>query len=145
MSEVLDGAWIYVMMTSSDYNRFKVGRTRDNPLNRVRHLRTGDPYLALEAAYFVPTAHGHLSRIESAIHGELTGRIAFYDGSPSEWFRGTAVSACEWIESTFEGWWEPISGAHRIGTGTVVKAYEEDLLFLYRLSLPPHPFDALPM
>ncbi len=145
MSEALGGAWIYVMMTSSNYNRFKVGRTRGNPLDRAKQLRTGDPYLAIEAAYFVPAAHGQLSRIERAVHGELPGRIAFYDGSPSEWFHGTAAWACNWIETIFEEWWTPVGGAHRIGTDTVAKAYEDDLLALYGPGLLPAPFDALPM
>lgn len=146
MSEALaPGAWIYVMWTPSDPNRFKIGRTRNNPLNRAKQLRTGDPYLALAAAYFVPAAYGLLSKIEMAVHRELQGRIAFEDGSPSEWFQGTPGWACYWIEGVFEDWWAPVRTGHEIGGDSVAKAEESDLEAYYGLCGPVGAFDDLPM
>ena len=128
MSNELAGGWIYVLMTSSDYNRFKVGRTIGNPLDRAKRLRTGDPGIALEAAYFVPNSHGKLSQMEAAVHREFPGRITFHDETISEWFPGSAQWACEWIESVFA---DSLSSMYMFGQDRICRAYEADLLDFY--------------
>ncbi len=127
----LVGGWIYVVMTSSDYNRFKIGRTRNNPLARLKTLRTGDPYVAVEAAYFVPASRERLSKLEAAIHREFGGRIRFHDESLSEWFPGSAKWACEWIECLFAGWWEEVASVYMLDQDRICKAYESDLEGIY--------------
>lgn len=140
------GAWIYVIATSSAYERFKIGRTIRNPLDRAKQLRTGDPGLALEAAYFVPSLYGQLSNLEAAVHAEFGQRIAFHDGSPSEWFVGTAKWACMWLEGVFDGWSIPVStDLERMWTDVVVRAYEADLVALLGPGSMLSPFDDLPM
>lgn len=146
MSNDLGGGWIYVMMTSSDYNRFKVGRTNGNPLDRAKTLRTGDPGVALEAAYFVPVLHGKLSQIETSIHCELEGRIFFHDEAASEWFSGSAKWACDYIEIMFEGWMgEPVASMFMFGQNRICRAYEADLLMFYGPIPMLNPIDGLPM
>lgn len=145
MASELKGGWIYVMMTSSDYNRFKVGRTNGNPLDRAKKLRTGDPGIALLAAYFVPASHENLPQIEAAIHHEFGGRISFHDEGISEWFHGSARWACEWIESMFEGWYGPIASMHMFGQGRICRAYEDDLCTFYGTIRSPSSIDDLPI
>lgn len=48
---VMDGGWIYVLMTASDYSRYKVGFTKHDPMLRLRQLRTGDPKIGFEVAF----------------------------------------------------------------------------------------------
>lgn len=95
-----EGGWIYVMMSGTDINRFKVGKTVNHPVKRMKDLRTGDPTLALQVAYFIPALLGiPLGGLESAIHQQLTeshGRLSFYDENLSEWFNGDARDA--WFE-----------------------------------------------
>lgn len=85
--------WIYIMMTPSDYNRVKIGITKNNPLLRLRDLKTGDPYLAIEAAYLIQNDTNFTTKvIESFIHSYFADvRIHFLDDEdrinvPSEWF-----------------------------------------------------------
>jgi len=145
MSIKFTGGWIYVMMTSSDYGRFKVGRTKGNPLDRAKELRTGDPYLDLHVAYFVPASMGQLSKLETALHKEFDERIATHDESISEWFSGPADWAANRLESILEDWTdEPVSSLYAYGQGRICRAYEADLKLHYS---PPklHPIDGLPM
>lgn len=144
MSNGLDGGWIYVMMTSSNYSRFKLGRTKKNPLGRQKTLRTADPGEDLQAAYFIPALHGKLSRIEVSVHRQFEGRIAFHDESLSEWFPGSAQWACEWLENLFEDWTgQPVAGIDLLGQGRICRAYEADLLSLYGPVTPLGP-DGIP-
>lgn len=48
---VMNGGWIYVFMTASDYGRYKVGFTKRNPMLRLKQLRTGDPKIGFEVAF----------------------------------------------------------------------------------------------
>lgn len=141
----LNGPGIYVLMTSSDYIRFRVGRTGGNPLNRERMLRVGDSFLAMAAAYFVPRHHGQLSKIEQAMHDEFGGPILVHDESEAEWFIGTLTWACEWIEVVFEGSWSVISGAHTIGWERVSTAYDWDLMAPYGRGAAPLSVVGLPL
>lgn len=146
MSDEFAGGWIYVMMTSTDYNRFKVGRTKGNPLDRAKTLRTGDPGVGLLAAYFVPASLGKLSQLEAAIHRQLEQRIAFHDEANSEWFSGTANLACQWIEGMFQDWCgEPVTTMHMLGQSRICRAYENDLVAFYGPFPPLNPIDGLPL
>jgi hypothetical protein len=91
MPNELDGGWIYAMLSSSDYNRFKLGKTTLNPVSRWKGLRTADPTLGFLAAYFVPEALGTLSAIETDIHNRLEGRKSI-NGRPQGRFRLRAVA-----------------------------------------------------
>ncbi|WP_080414519.1 GIY-YIG nuclease family protein [Burkholderia ubonensis] len=77
-------AVLFSISDTKDYNRFKIGRTTNNPLTRLKTLRTGDPYVAVEAAYFVAASRERLSQLEAAIHREFGGRIRFHDEGLSE-------------------------------------------------------------
>jgi hypothetical protein len=45
---------------------------KNNPLVRLNQLRTGDPTLDFQVAYFIPSSLGwSLSQLESHIHEEL--------------------------------------------------------------------------
>jgi len=143
----LDGGWIYVMMTSSNYNRFKLGRTKGNPLQRHKGIRTGDPGLALQAAYFIPASHGlKLSKVENALHREFEARIPFLDGALSEWFIGNPKIACEWIEYVLGEWKDqPVtSDLNMLGDGRICRAFESDLRDLYAPPTSPDSSDGIP-
>lgn len=103
-----DLGWIYVLMTSSDINRVKIGKTINNPLLRLRDLKTGDPNLTLEVAYFIPPNFGlNLKEVEELIHNDLANlRIFFLDdedqkNKPSEWFRLYCKKAEETVDNAF--------------------------------------------
>ncbi|MDU1953440.1 MAG: hypothetical protein E6750_18835 [Atlantibacter hermannii] len=99
----MEGGGIYVLMSGTDIKRFKVGKTINHPVERLKQLRTGDPTLALQVAYFVPASQGRqLASLESAIHYQLSatiGRINFYDETNSEWLHIDARNA--WLELDF--------------------------------------------
>ena len=134
------GGWIYVIMTSADYRRFKVGRTSGNPLVRFKALRTADPCLGLYVTYFVPSSLGELSRVEANIHRNLERRITFHDDTVSEWFKGDMGAAIEWIECLFAEWWgdSVVYGCFRPDLRQVSRVYEGDLLRIYG---PPPELD----
>jgi T5orf172 domain len=141
-----NGGWIYVVMTSSDYERFKVGRTNGNPITRAKQLRTGDPKLGLLVAYFVPASRGELFKVEASIHQLLDQRILFHDETNSEWFLGDAQEASKWIEHFFEFWMgQPVASMDKLGQGHICRAYEEDLRLFYGPRSPLNPIDGLPM
>lgn len=139
----LVGGWVYVAMTSSNYDRFKIGRTGRNPLARMAVFRTSDPGLALEAAYFVPASHGRLSRVESALHRQFGGRIRFHDESLSEWFAGSARWGCERVEEIFESWHEaPVADFSQLDQDRICRGFESDLHALF--AAPRRPPNGIP-
>lgn len=95
------GGWIYVLETSSDYNRFKLGKTNGHPKGpfpRFGNVHTGDPYMTLKCAFFIPTRLGTAHSVETMLHeGIAELRIIDYYGSRTEWFRGTPNWAVEHI------------------------------------------------
>ncbi len=127
------GGWIYVIMTSADYRRFKVGRTIRNPMTRFKTLRTADPCLGLQLAYFIPSSLGDLPRVEADIHRNLNRRIEFHDEATSEWFKGDMEAAIEWIEFLFSEWWGNgiVSDWFRPDLRQVSRVYEEGLIDIY--------------
>ncbi|WP_413522522.1 GIY-YIG nuclease family protein [Photobacterium phosphoreum] len=104
-----EGGWIYILMTSSDYTRVKIGMTINNPLLRLRDLKTGDPYLSLHVAYYIPSNLGLcLRNIEYLIHNHFNNiRIHFLDdedqiNKPSEWFNMNYGYAESCVDDVFK-------------------------------------------
>ncbi|MCD2358941.1 GIY-YIG nuclease family protein [Pantoea sp. MHSD4] len=126
-----DGSWIYVLMSGTDINRFKVGKTIQHPVKRLKDLRTGDPTLALQVAYFVPASLNiKLGRLESAIHQELTaglGRICFYDDAESEWFHGDARDARLQLDMIFEEFELTVTDFYQPGEIKIVRFWGADM------------------
>lgn len=90
------GGWIYILMTSANYGRYKLGMTIGNPLVRYVQLRCGDPQLAFQVAFYVPGQFGRLRQVEHSLHKRLEDneqRIYFHDDTKSEWFKGNASDA----------------------------------------------------
>ncbi|MGI9273763.1 MAG: GIY-YIG nuclease family protein [Endozoicomonas sp.] len=132
--------WIYILMTPSDYNRVKIGMTKKNPLLRLRDLKTGDPYLALQAAYFIPANFGLCLRdIENLIHTQLEHlRIYFLDDEdqvkkPSEWFtmdcRNSVHIFNNAIHSGGYNVTNDTSGQRALGNNTAIQYFESDLIY----------------
>lgn len=132
-----EGGWIYVLMSGTDINRFKVGKTINHPVERLKQLRTGDPTLALQVAYFVPTLLGiSLGGLESAIHHELTesmGRISFYDETFSEWFNGDARDAWSELDMIFEEFEFTVTNYYQPDENKIVRFWGADLEAEYPL------------
>lgn len=135
-----EGNWIYVFMTSENINRYKVGLTRNNPLFRVNQLKTGDPYLALQLAYFIPPSLNlDISSIEAAIHQQLESQINFHNGQKSEWFMGDARGAWIMIDQIFLLLGHPVTDHYQIGENKVVRFWGGDLEDYYNWE--PLPLD----
>jgi len=101
----LPGGWIYVLLSSQDYTRCKIGRTSGNPLVRYRQLRTADPYLGLVVTYYIPNSVGTASSFEASIHYELQDhRIINHDEGRTEWFRIEYSQAEMLIDGMLENW-----------------------------------------
>lgn len=127
----MGGGWIYVFMTSSDYKRYKVGLTKNNPMLRLNQLKTGDPLMGLAVAYLVPESSEPLSTIEAMIHKQLGTPIKFHNDESSEWFAGESSNAWIMLDTIFEilGY-EVTDGSDPNGT-KVVRFWEEDLISFY--------------
>lgn len=101
--------WIYIMMTTCDYGRVKIGLSVNNPIKRLSNLKTADPFLVMHAAYFIPTnvAGFSLRDIEKKLHESFKDfRIFFFDDEdevnvPSEWFFINAYGSDEIIDKAF--------------------------------------------
>lgn len=138
----MEGGWIYVLMTSSDYQRFKVGLTINNPMLRVKQLRTGDPLIGLQVAYFIPYSLGKLSEIETYIHSRLDGRMNFHGGGLSEWFKGEPQDAWALIDSIFHDIDCIVTDHFQPSEAKVVRFWESDLISFY--APPPELIDGIP-
>jgi hypothetical protein len=127
--KLLPGGWIYVLFSSADYTRCKIGKTDGNPLKRFKNLRTGDPCLALHVAYYIPAHFGPTSKIESSIHCDLKDyRINNHEDSYSEWFRISMEQAEGEIDRMLEEWLcEEISGPSKIHLEVLTKMYESGI------------------
>ncbi len=104
-----DVGWIYIMGTSSDYDRCKIGKTKNNPLKRYDALRTADPKLYLSVAYCVPLEL--LSKVETTIHAELDEfRMLNHEDGLTEWFSLIPEKAQYLIDDHFGEWFskEPV-------------------------------------
>lgn len=96
------GGWIYVLETSSDFNRFKLGKTNGNvngPFPRFGNVHTGDPYMMIKCAFFIPTRLGTARSVEIMLHAGIADlRIMDHYGQPTEWFTQTPNWAVEYIQ-----------------------------------------------
>lgn len=132
-----DGSWIYVLMTGTDINRFKVGKTTQHPVERMKQLRTGDPTLALQVAYFVPASLNiKLGMLESAIHHQLAAtlkRISFYDETISEWFHADARDAWRELDMIFEEFEYTVTNFYQPGQSQIVRFWGSDMETEYSL------------
>lgn len=129
--------WIYIMMTPSDYNRVKIGITKNNPLLRLRELKTGDPYLAVEAAYLIQYGTRFTTRdIEVYIHTYLDDvRIHFLADEdrvnvPSEWFKVNSQESMLLVEEALKkmGFYITSSGCYLDNLTNVASRYYESEL-----------------
>ena len=133
------GAWLYVMMTAADYNRFKVGKSINDPLDRRGTFRTADPFLALQGAFFIPAQMVDISTIEAYVKRNFRKRglgIDHYTESTSEWFRGSGAWAIEQIVEllcNYTGQKE-IGWGYEIHQDRITLLYEEALVFLFNRS-----------
>lgn len=140
----MEDGWIYVLMSASNIDRFKVGKTKNHPVARLKQLRTGDPTLALQVAYFVPSLLNiTLSGLESHIHQSLTeshGRLNFFDETSSEWFAGDVRDAWSELDMIIEGCELTVTDWYQPGENKVVRYWGGDLEDEYRRRFEP-PFE----
>lgn len=126
-----DGSWIYVLMSGTDINRFKVGKTTQHPVKRMKEIRNGDPTLALQVAYFVPALLNiKLGMLESSIHQQLAatvGRISFFDEAVSEWFHGDARNAWLELDMIFEEFGYTVTDLYQPGENKIVRFWGADM------------------
>lgn len=135
----LPGGWIYVLLSSQDYTRCKIGRTSGNPLVRYRQLRTSDPFLGLVVAYYIPNSFGSASLFEASIHYKFQNqRINNHDEGKTEWFRIEYSQAEMLIDGMLEDWCNQkvhyFSGLH---PDKLCKLYESDIQACFE----PDPHD----
>ncbi len=127
--------WIYVFMTSSNYRRYKVGRTKNNPMLRLNQLKTGDPLIGLAVAYLVPESSEKLSTIEAMIHKQLGTPISFHNEKSSEWFTGESSNAWIVLDTIFESLGYEVTDYFHPDGNKVVRFWEENLISFYAPSL----------
>lgn len=139
----MQGGWIYVLMTSSDYHRFKVGVTKNSPVLRVNQLKTGDPFIDLQVAYFIPALLGRLAKIETFLHARLGRRIRFHNDGLSEWFRGEPQDAWMLVESILKEMGCTVTDYFQPGEEKVTRFWYGDLISFFEL--PSESDDGLPL
>ncbi|MDX7710740.1 GIY-YIG nuclease family protein [Aeromonas caviae] len=127
----MEGGWIYVLMTSSDYNRYKVGLTKNNPMLRMNQLKTGDPLIGLDVAYFIPNTLGKLSKVEAALHAHLGDPIEFHSGEASEWFFGDPQDAWRVLDTIFKLLGYEVTDYFDPDAQKVVRFWAADLEFYF--------------
>ncbi|HCG5511557.1 TPA: GIY-YIG nuclease family protein [Vibrio parahaemolyticus] len=141
--------WIYILMTSSDYDRVKIGKTKNHPMLRLRNLKTGDPFLSIQVTYFVPPNFSlTLKGLEDLIHNDLKGcRVPFLNdedlkNKPSEWFEIYCREAEGIVDNVLMSNGFKITNdklhLENVGNNTVIKHYEDELEYepcLFALSL----------
>jgi len=118
---IVPGGWIYILMTRSDGNRVKIGKTKNNPIERLAKLRCGDPYMAMVGAFFIPRAMAEIRHIEQWVHDWFESvRIRFaehirpHGNRPahtlddddliaySEWFKMDVLDASGYLKAALE-------------------------------------------
>tara|TARA_R110002051_G_scaffold149145_1_gene221685 strand:- start:7438 stop:7923 length:486 start_codon:yes stop_codon:yes gene_type:complete len=124
--------WIYILVSSSDYSRCKIGRAV-NPYKRYSDLRTADPNLGFLVGYYIPeeyTSVYPIHIIESVIHSELESyRVENFEDNKTEWFKinyEDAMLAVE--ENIFSMFNVDLTNSHSIfDERKIMKMYEEDV------------------
>lgn len=136
------GSWVYVLGTSSDRERAKIGITKNNPMLRFSILRCADPGLYVSAAFFIPNGFPLSARkIETGIHKSLApSRVKFHNEGNSEWFwinASHAQQVCrEYIENATCAQGEKdiatfTCESYYFDNETALIAYESDLESFY--------------
>ena len=135
----LPGGWIYLLLSSQDYTRCKIGRTSGNPLVRYRQLRTADPFLGLVVAYFIPNFVGLVSSFEALIHNEFQDhRIINHEEGKTEWFRIEYSQAEKLIDGMLEDWCsQKVHYFSCLHPDKLCKLYESDI----QAGFEPNPQD----
>ncbi len=125
----LQGGWIYILLSSQDYTRCKIGRTSGNPLVRYRQLRTADPFLGLTVAYYIPNSFGLVSTFEKLIHSEFKDlKIINHDEGRTEWFRIKYSDAEKLIDGMLEDWCkQKVHYSSCLHPDKLCKLYESDI------------------
>ena len=118
-------------MTSSNYNRFKVGRTENSPIIRLKNLKTGDPNLGLLVAYFVPEYLSSLPPLEKEIHKQLGESLMFHNESFSEWFLGEASESWKKLEIIFSCIGLEVISYPNLDETKVTRFWEDDVISFY--------------
>lgn len=137
----MGGGWIYVFMTSSDYKRYKVGLTKNNPMLRLNQLKTGDPLMGLAVAYFIPESSEPLPTIEAMIHKQLGIPIKFHNDESSEWFAGESSDAWIMLDVIFEILGYEVTDYFEPNGTKVVRFWEENLVSFYAPSQKLDEYD----
>ncbi|WP_057295960.1 GIY-YIG nuclease family protein [Pelomonas sp. Root1217] len=134
------GSWLYVMASSRDYGRAKIGMTtQSNPMRRFATLRCGDPFLFLRVAFYLPhDCPVDAGALERRLHVAFgPSRIQFLSGGCSEWFYiedDKAEFECQrFIENFFEDpeCVRPFSDIAYVQGSQILKAYIDDLISLF--------------
>lgn len=133
------GSWIYILFSSSDFTRCKIGKTINNPLIRYRQLRTGDPYLAFKVGYYIPDRFGSISSFETAIHSEFGDeRLDTHGDTISEWFILPAKEAEFLVDCKLKDWTgQEVFMSTTFHCDKLIKMYEDDIQSTYS----PTPYD----
>lgn len=129
------GRWIYILFTSSDYKRCKIGMTKNNPVDRFKALRTGDPCLAFQVGYYIPDRFGPIASFEAAIHAEFEDeRIETYEETKSEWFKIPPKQAELFVDCMLEDWTgQEVLMTTAFHCDHLIKMYEYDIQSSYAL------------
>lgn len=115
------GGWIYIMMTRRDGDRVKIGKTKNNPIDRLATLRCGDPYMAMIGAFYIPESKAKIKHVEKWLHDWFESRrIRFVEhirplgnrpahtldgdtlGAYSEWFRMDVLDAADYVHEALQ-------------------------------------------
>ncbi len=136
------GGWIYILISSSDYTRCKIGKSENNPLIRYKNLRTADPTLALKVAYYIPERFGPISGYEAAIHSAFhCVRMETHDDTTSEWFRIEANQAEFDIDCLLEEWTKQTDiMSTTFNCDALIKMYADDINSAYNPDLHEKAF-----
>lgn len=134
----LDGGWIYLFLSSSDYTRSKIGKSIA-PLRRFRQQRTGDPTLGLVVAYYIPRHVGRHGDMESSLHHYFSDyRILTHEDTNSEWFKINPEEAQLQMECLLEEWCgQEIKSAGHMSPRNLTRFFESDLVGMFE----PDPYE----
>lgn len=136
----LQGNWIYILMTTDNNNRCKIGSSRV-PSKRHINLRTGDPYLLISVAYYIPDCIGKISKIETAIHDYFEShRIENHDGNNSEWFKVSFDVAEMHIDSILEEICNQQLWVGSVKADKLCKLYGDSVIELFKPDRYEDPF-----
>lgn len=129
--------WIYILISSSDYSRSKIGKAVD-PYKRYVNLRTADPTLGFVVGYYIPEIYSSICsvhRLENYIHYDLQNyRISNFSEGKTEWFKihfeDAILAVEEVIFSTYDI--DEIGQHSFFQENKIIKMYEEDIEHIFK-------------